>query len=283
MGGLGNQLFQIFATISCAMDANTKFYFFNIEKLGEGINGCTVRPTYWNNFLIRMRIFLRPLTHSLPVMKIVRENGFHYTELPVNKITAENKDIMLHGYFQSYKYFEKNFNAIYNIIGIENMKKKIHKKMFISNSFFDKTISVHFRIGDYKLLQDYHPIAKYEYYKNALNHIQNINKDIFYTILYFCENIDIDDVNIIINQLKESFPNFTFLRVGDYLQDWEQMLLMSSCEHNIIANSSFSWWGAYFNINNSKIVCYPAKWFGDKANTSSTVDLCPPEWIKITE
>jgi len=283
MGGLGNQLFQIFATMSCAIDANTKCYFFNIEKLGEGINGCTVRPTYWSNFLIRMKIFLRPLTHSLPVMNIVRENGFHYTELPVNKITAENKDIMLHGYFQSYKYFEKNFNAIYNVIGIKNMTKKIHKKMFISNSFFDNTISMHFRIGDYKLLQDYHPIAKYEYYKNALNHIQNIYKDIFYTILYFCEDIDIDQVNIIINQLKESLPNFTFLRVCDNLQDWEQMLLMSSCEHNIIANSSFSWWGAYFNINNSKIVCYPEKWFGEKKKHCFTADLFPPEWVKITE
>jgi hypothetical protein len=56
------------------------------------------------------------------------------------------------------------------------------------------------------------------------------------------------------------------------------MLLMSCCKHNIIANSSFSWWGAYFNSNADKIVCYPEVWF---ANNTDTSDLCPLEWIKM--
>ena len=58
------------------------------------------------------------------------------------------------------------------------------------------------------------------------------------------------------------------------------MLLMSLCDHNIIANSSFSWWAAYFNVNPEKIVCYSSQWFGPKCN-NSTRDLFPENWIKI--
>lgn len=55
---------------------------------------------------------------------------------------------------------------------------------------------------------------------------------------------------------------------------------MSLCNHNIIANSTFSWWGAYFNINPEKIVCYPNVWFGSECN-NSTQDLFPKNWVKI--
>ena len=67
--------------------------------------------------------------------------------------------------------------------------------------------------------------------------------------------------------------------VCDYnIPDYEQLLLMSLCSHNIIANSTFSWWGAYFNKNSNKIVCYPSIWVGITDNTS---DLFPKAWTKI--
>jgi hypothetical protein len=122
-----------------------------------------------------------------------------------------------------------------------------------------------------------------EYYHKSLKYIQSINCSVNFTVLYFCEDVDVNDVNVIINYLKQEFPTFKFICGSNSingLEDWEQMLLMSCCHHNIIANSSFSWWGAYFNECSDKIVCYPSVWFGP-AIKNNTDDLSPLNWIRI--
>ena len=75
-----------------------------------------------------------------------------------------------------------------------------------------------------------------------------------------------------------------FEKASDDMEDWEQVLLMSCCSHNIIANSSFSWFGAYFNDYNKRtMICYPNVWFaGNAANANNTRDMFPPSWIKIS-
>jgi hypothetical protein len=83
-----------------------------------------------------------------------------------------------------------------------------------------------------------------------------------------------------INKLQKRFPKIKFTKVDSNLTDWEQMLLMSIGKHNIIANSSFSWWGAYFNEINDNIVCYPNIWFGPSLKYDMK-DLFPNDWIKI--
>jgi hypothetical protein len=85
----------------------------------------------------------------------------------------------------------------------------------------------------------------------------------------------------IINCLAEVFPLLTFEKASDQMADWEQMLLMSDCTHNIIANSSFSWFGAYFNSNKDKIVCYPNVWFCGTGSNICVDDLFQPAWQKI--
>ena len=274
MGGLGNQIFQIFTTIAYGIKSRIQFKFLNIETLGGG--STTIRHTFWNSFFSRLSPFL---IENLPQpIHIIREKDFTFKELPIYEMIQ--RDVMIFGYFQSYKYFINEFPIICRIIDINSMKKKVIEKLNYTNDFLNNCISMHFRIGDYKKIQDYHPIMKKEYYLKSLNLIQKVYPDINFNIMYFCEDIDIEDVNIIIDFLKKNFPHYKFNRGEKNLEDWEQLLLMSCCHHNIIANSSFSWWGAFFNFNNDKIVCYPSTWFGPTAK-HNTKDLCPEQWYKI--
>ena len=276
MGGLGNQIFQIFTTISYAIRSKKKFKFLNQQQLGGG--STTIRYTFWNTFFANLKPFL---ITELPIkVHVVREKGFPYNELSPLELLL-NDDVYLYGYFQSYKYFEENYSLIYRLIGLDKMKETLLDKVQTSKNDLNQTISMHFRIGDYKKLQDYHPLATYDYYKRALEYIKNISAiHKKFTILYFCEDVDIEDVLTTVNKLIIKFPDYNFIRGDNTLADWEQMLYMSLCHHNIIANSSFSWWAAYFNSHHDKTVCYPSIWFGEKAN-NDTKDLCPDKWIKI--
>jgi len=275
MGGLGNQLFQIFATIAYGIKSKNQFKFSNVTQLGGG--STTIRNTFWATFLSKLHPFLISDTEFPKNITIIKENGFPFNNFPI--VSFINKDIMLQGYFQSYKYFQQYYGVICKIIGLDKMKDDLLEKLDITNDYLATCISIHFRIGDYKKIQQYHPLATYEYYESALNHIKNIDSTHF-NVLYFCEEVDINDVLVTINKLIEQFPEYKFVRGDNLIEDWEQMLLMSCCHHNIIANSSFSWWSAYFNFHKDKIICYPSVWFGEIAN-NDTRDLCPIEWTKI--
>jgi hypothetical protein len=270
MGGLGNQLFQIFATIAFSIQHKKPFRFTQAEKLGEE-SSCTVRMTYWNTFLSSLRPFI---TNDFPAMKIIRENGHHYTPISIEEV--QDVDICLFGYFQSYYYFKEHFSTICRMIHLEEKKRQVLEKSKYDSS---NAISLHFRLGDYKHLPHCHPIMSYEYYESALRYI---DEHTIYqkNVIYFCENEDLEEVQKTIKKLQQKFANYSFVRGSEELDDWEQMVLMSCCQHNIIANSTFSWWGAYFNTNANKITIYPSVWFGPAIH-AETKDMYPPEWIKI--
>jgi len=274
MGGLGNQIFQIFTTISYSIKSRNQFKFVNLKTLGCG--NTTIRYTFWDSFFFKLKPFL---INELPKnLYVINEKDFTYNDIPIDNI--KNKDVLLFGYFQSYKYFDTNYDIICRIICLDKMREVLLKKLNLNINFFENTISIHFRMGDYKNIQHVHPIMTKDYYELCLNYIKSKYVTINFKVIYFCENTDIDDVNEIIVYLKSTFFNYEFIRGDKTLTDWEQMLLMSLCHHNIIANSSFSWWSAYFNKWRDKIVCYPSKWFGNSTN-HDTKDLCPIEWIKI--
>ena len=276
MGGLGNQLFQIFTTMSYAIDNNCSFFLKNDKVLHENEN-TTTRYTYWNNFLKKLTPYL---SNNDGFNQLYKEPSFRYSK--INKVVNHNEILLLYGYFQSPMYFHHNVSNILSLLNITELKKTIHNLViseYITAEFLSKALSLHFRIGDYKKLPDYHPLATIDYYKNSIKYICD-KLDFTPNILYFCEEQDESDVNVYIDLLKNEFPNIEFKRASYKLEDWHQLLLMSLCKHNIIANSTFSWWGAYFNEDTNKIVCYPSVWFGNRVGHDLT-DLFPNDWVKI--
>jgi hypothetical protein len=268
-GGLGNQLFQIFTTISYALENHHPFAFLKQDILGGPI---VSRTTYWNTFLKPLQSFLFP---SMPQSCLqVREEGFQYKRLAVPpEISQSSTTIVLNGYFQSYKYFEKHYDIIYRLLRI-----KTHQQRF---THVNECVSMHFRVGDYKYLGHFHPIMNVFYYKQALNHIISETNESNQKVIYFCEKEDNEEVLKTIDELKIQFPECTFEKAQDNMDDWEEMILMTCCKHHIIANSSFSWFGAYLNENSKKIVCYPSKWFCGHGEHVITTDLFLPSWNKI--
>ena len=143
---------------------------------------------------------------------------------------------------------------------------------------------MHFRMGDYKQIRHYHPIMNYEYFKSSLDYIMNnmSNSNRPVRILYFCEAEDNEYVKSKIELLNAKYPDAEFMKVDDSIEDYHQLLIMSLCNHYIMSNSSYSWWGSYFNNYDAKIVCYPSVWFGESLNnTYDHKDMMPESWIKI--
>ncbi len=283
MGGLGNQLFQIFTVISYAIKRNHDFKFINVETLGEGTT--TPRKTYWKSFFSKLKTCLFD-EYPKEFNVIYKEDNFKYKNIP-GTLFPLNSNILIFGYFQSYKYFHENFKLISLILDIYEKKTDLLEKCKKQNilglelEMLENTVSLHFRLGDYKSITMFHPIMSFEYYKNALSYLLLKSNNIK-NVLYFCEDGDLLEVNETIKQLQIIYPLLTFIRATNQLDDWEQLLLMSACKYNVIANSTFSWWGGYLNDFSDKIVCYPSNWFGPACSNNDTNDLFPPEWIQIT-
>ena len=272
MGGLGNQLFQIFCGIAYSLENRAPFKI-NISKfdLVSPVDNISKRPTYWDNFLSNLSRFTYKDQLTIPTYN---EPSFIY-----NKIPYINQDFKLRGYYQSYKYFDAQYANICKMINLDNQKVLVKEKY---NHYFNnkKIICIHFRIGDLKNNKGHGPVIDDKYSINALNYMkENLPDFSNYEILYFGEQEDNTIIVSFIEKINIAFKNkYTII---DYaIPDYEQLLLMSLCSHNIIANSTFSWWGAYFNTNSIKIVCYPSLWFG-KNCANDTKDLFPESWIKI--
>lgn len=273
-GGLGNQLFQIFCGIHYSIEYDMSFTI-NENKRDKVslLDHRSPRPTYFDHFLNGLSRHLYRDSHMISSTYIYNEPSFLYNKIPYKD------NLMINGYFQSPKYFEKHYKEITNLIQLEQQKLEIKNKYKDYFDYDGKTISMHFRIGDYIKKPDVHLILNTEYYIHALKCILEKDNDCKY-VLYFNEEQDNVQVTNIIHTIQKEFSDVSFIQCSYTIQDWKQMLLMSNCDHNIIANSTFSWWGAYFNSNNSKMVCYPNTWFGHDVK-NSTKDLFPDDWIKI--
>ena len=244
-GGLGNQLFQWAATKALSIKHNTDYAFdfsyFNSNQ--------------WNLELNKFKkIILKKHNESIS-LNIVTDD-FYFKKI-------EN-DSLLDGYWQSEKYFNEIDCLIREDLKIENnIKEYIVNKYSILN---ENTVSLHVRRGDYINLQNFHPLQTIDYYKNAYD---TINENSINVLILS------DDVNWCKKNIK--FNNTSYIENETNIVD---LYIMSLCKHNIIANSSFSWWGAWLNENkNKKIVC-PINWFGKETNIY-TGDIVPEKWLKV--
>jgi hypothetical protein len=281
---LGNQLFIIFNTISLAKKYDVEYKIIcnkNEKTLFEE------KKTYFNSFLenIKDNIIFIDKNEYEELKKdliLIEEKEYSYNEIIIDK----DKNYLLEGFYQSYKYFEDNFDHITKLIGLENKQKSI--KNTYNYIYQKKNIAIHFRIGDYFYLQNLHPILTIKYYYNAINYIINYLKNnndniLNYNILFFCNECDNSIVNKYISRLNMIYDNkLNFIKINDSIEEWQQMLSISLCDIIIIANSTFSWFGAYFS-KNKKLVCYPETWFGKFYENNSIKDLNPQDWVSINQ
>jgi hypothetical protein len=259
VGGLGNMLFQIAAVKSLSIDNNTECYFPNLQTHLEYLNHDSLYNPKLNHSSEYNQIFknLRTISVNKPIGFI--SVPFEYVELP--KIS---EDTLIHGFFQSEKYFKHNRNEILNFLNFDfiSYDSLEEKYPFLTK----KTTSIHVRRGDYVKHPNHHPTQSIEYYKEAIEILKNETEIfiIFSDDITWCkENFDLENVFYVENE-----------------KDYIELVLMSLCKNNIISNSSFSWWGAWLNNNLTKKVIGPSKWFGPAIN-HNTGDILPENWIKI--
>ena len=173
-GGLGNQLFQIFTTIALSLRTSQPFFFINKHQLTSDAavaNGTTMRYSYWDTFLSNLKPFIKDQSVSPKLDLYLKEQAFTYDpSILTNVLNNLQKVNMLVGYFQSSKYFDTYKEKILQLLKISN-KQLVLKVLYENQINFDDTISIHFRLGDYKKYPEVYPILTTEYYINSINYI----------------------------------------------------------------------------------------------------------------
>jgi hypothetical protein len=250
-GGLGNQLFQIAAGVSQAKRMGSTFSVIegqhHLPLQGNNIS------TYKDNIL--RGVDSRPES-DFAQCTLFQERGHHFTPLP------EVDNIFLMGYFQSEKYFEDNKDGIADLFSVTpEIQEKIEKQYpFIKE---ENVVSLHVRRGDYLDNPTIHPTTSADYYQSALDSIEDKDRVIVFS----------DDIA----WCRETFSkDFSF---SVFEEDYMDLYTMANCTHHILANSTFSWWGAWLSKTKGKIIA-PKTWFGPDAHLEPK-DIIPDRWERL--
>jgi hypothetical protein len=250
-GGLGNYIFQIAAAYSISKrdDKEMVADLSDISIIHSPIE------TYYNNIFRKVKFvseFFYNSSHE-PYQPI------EYVEIPK---TTDN--LKLKGYYQNERYFLHIRKDILDLFEVDSETLDYLNKKYSELLLLD-TCSLHVRRGNYVERSEIHPPQNVEYYKQA---ISIIGENSHYLIFS-------DDISWCIENLS-FIKNKTF--ITDNI-DYQDLYLMSMCKNNIIANSSFSWWGAWLNKNVNKKVVFPSRWFGVPFLNTSEIGC--ENWIKI--
>lgn len=193
------------------------------------------------------------------------KHNMHYDQCHFNyhEIPQQPGPVKLVGFFQSWKYFE---NA-------EEEVKNAFKLNFIDG--YQDFTSIHIRRGDYIQHSGSFPPITVDYIRLAIERLKDAKRFMVFS----------DDISWCRDSLPPSFPGHIF-EFSEGRNEFEDLSLMASCGHHIIANSSFSWWGSFLGHNPERIVISPShkkgNWFGHSSGVQQDcIDLIPPSWVQI--
>jgi len=262
--GLGSQLFQIATTLALAWDNNDEACFdFNTQNMpSQGKRAIQYSHSIYRN-LIKVE--------GIEPHSIFTESSMEYTAIPYKPY------MVLDGFFFSDKYFAHHRDRIldlllpskHQIIDIFAPSKytfiDLISELDILAQEFD-TCAIHFRHGDYLKYSRYHPVIDIDYYLNAMDMFPSHTRFIIFSDdIEWCKKILIGS-------------RYRFVESGNDLHD---LYLMSLCQHQIIANSTFSWWGSWLNQNPNKLVIAPKQWYCGEFKNINIEDLYTDWMVKI--
>ncbi len=274
-GGLGNQMFQ-YATAYALSRSKSKPIELDIHYYHTTHKTDTPRDFLLSQFEITGTIRNKPTPRLLRVLAFFRKRiaRQYYTDYHEEILTRQTTRYYLDGFFQSEKYFHTYRQNLLQEFSLKNTFRN-HNLLGSENDILNhpESISLHIRRGDYvsdTKTNVYHGLCTLEYYTKAMNHFNNALSNPHFFIFS-------DDIEWAKNNLSNS-NNVTYVSNKNFTPP-QELHLMSKCKHNIIANSTFSWWGAWLNQNPDKIVIAPKKWTNKIPDPHP--NIIPDTWIRM--
>ncbi len=280
-GGLGNQMFQYAIAYSYS---KTVYLDFSFLKKHKSSNHQFTKRDFELSLFPHLKYyefteFLRNLYFSnnrkyrlLRKFFRIKINIIRQKENEFISIEKSN-NIYLDGFFQSEQYFlskRKELLSVFKFPALDKNNQAIRNKIIAHSN----SVSLHIRRGDYlkEEVKKYHGILDQKYYDSAIEIIKKKYNDVHFYVFS-------DDENFAKEKYGDS-ENFTIIE-GNTKEAWKDMALMTYCKHHIIANSSFSWWGAWLSTYKDSINIAPKKWFNPELANFNIDDFVPSHWIKI--
>ncbi len=286
-GGLGNQMFQYAAGKALAAQHQTKLQIdLSFLKQNPNTKGVFIAREYeLHNFdQIRDEVFE---FENLYENRLVRKFKSFFRKKEVSRFFEKSMafdpdffkvqpPVLLDGYWQSEKYFNTHEQVIRKAFTFPHLSAIDKNLEVLTEIKAVNAISLHVRRGDYlnKLILEFHGICTLNYYDESIAFMKAKYPDA--TFFFFS-----DDTAWVKQELVLLTDKYRIVEGNSGADSWKDMFLMSSCKHHIIANSSFSWWGAWLNSNPEKTVIAPKQWFKVLNEKYNTMDLLPPGWMQL--
>lgn len=281
-GGLGNQMFQYAFGRALSMRSGMELYLdpspLNPKKnrgyqLDAFILSAKVADSRKIQYLITPHFIIRKkLWKALKIPFKYADTHILEKNFPYDKNIASRKtSAYFDGYWQTEKYFGDCKDTIRQDFSFRN-EEALRRHVQYEEVLNSNSVSIHIRRGDYVKNPKYRKrlyVCKLEYYKNAMKYLS----ERFENLTFYIASDDHEWV-------KNNFEISKHIKLIESKNALEDLYIMSKCKHNIISNSSFSWWAAWLNSNENKRVLAPDIWFNPCAKIDFR-DIVPDSWIKI--